>query len=200
MTDGTVYISVQSRKQLDTLKNAINPQSFEVMEKPPLQPQLTIHGIDFGSEIDEVNEAIQSLTGEKPFHSRFTVYRTASGGTKQTAKKAIITVTPKQWRFLVCQEKINIGWSKCNVEKYISVRRCMQCGLLGYTSKFCSNTQHFDKFSNHCENCTIVNSRNTLNPQHCVLLDTRHGIYDCKCPTLQQHLRLTELKTDYISP
>jgi len=212
-----LLIECPNQKECETLKDHINKEFKTLSASVPIKkfPRVIITDIEEDIEsdslirtIEEQNPKINEILRNK---NNSITYKFFIKSRTANRKHVVLEVSPAIYEVLVNEQKVNIGWLRCNVRKFVSVTRCFKCLGFNHTAKneerclkrqFCSLCSGEHKHNecqsqaNHktCINCVKFNER-LRNPR--LKVNTNHGALDPNCPCLQYQLNLIESKTDY---
>jgi hypothetical protein len=166
-TDPNAHISAQELKK--RIKSKINPSSLNIGVKNvrPINKGILIE-CDSQNDVNklakEINKKVQTVNVTIPQKKRLRVIITDISSaidensiivkffmkSKVTGRiHVILEVAPELYKEFMDKEKVNIGWIRCRVSKFLSVTQCFKCLGFNHTARDadrCSGHQH----CSHC--------------------------------------------------
>ncbi|XP_071630104.1 uncharacterized protein [Temnothorax longispinosus] len=197
---GTVILGCETEEEKDKLKATVQAamgEEVKVSEPQMRKPKIKIinvGGEEMKIEDDELIDTIkkQNRIGEEScMHLVKKILRGKNKNTEQGS--VIIEVDESTHNSLINKEKINLGWRKCPIFNYISVR-CFKCWGYYHIAKNCTRQETCYKCAgNHkanecttakkrCVNCTYKNQTYNLK------INVEHEALDSECPTFKKVL------------
>ncbi|XP_071573489.1 uncharacterized protein [Temnothorax nylanderi] len=198
---GTVILGCETEEEKEKLKATVQAamgEEVKVSEPQKRKPKIKIinvGGDEMKMEDDELLDTIkkQNRIGEECcMHLVKKILRGKNKDIEQGS--VIIEVDECTHKSLINRGKINLGWRKCPIFNYISVRRCFKCWGYYHIAKNCTRQETCYKCAgNHkanecttakkrCVNCTYKNQTYNLK------INVEHEALDSECPTFKKVL------------
>lgn len=188
------FASEDDRNEMKGLLDANSHLNLETQSSQPEPARVQIHNIDEDYGKEDIIDAIELATGEKPQWLTLRNYRNSHG------QNAIITCSsPTQYRKLMERNKLQILYSVCTIKTYIAVKRCSHCGMIGHKhqpdlNKPCRKEKYVEKQNGPCVCCVNYNERQKNIK---LKVDVNHSIWDKKCPAYIKEKERIFNRTDY---
>lgn len=205
--DGGVIIGCQDEATLTTLRDTAKEvlgSDYSVEYPRKRKPRLMISGVDVEHVAEEVNLK-DMITNQNNLDAHSTDIKVIHKGTenKLGLVNIVIEVSPVTRKQLLRNNKLNIGWRRCNIRDYVYIKRCYRCQAFGHYAKDCSR----DVLCGFCggphkySDCTsdVVSCANccTANVLHNLKYDCKHQAINRDCPSYQRILNSERQKIDY---
>ena len=198
---GTVILGCETEEEKEELKATVQAamgEEVKVSEPQKRQPKIKIINVG-GEEMKmEDGELIDTIKKQNRIGEEFRIHlvkKILRGKNKDSEQgSVIIEVDESTHKSLINRGKINLGWRKCPIFNYISVRRCFKCWGYFHIAKNCTRQETCYKCAgNHkatectttkkrCVNCTYKNQTYNLK------INVEHEALDSECPTFKKIL------------
>ncbi|XP_077279855.1 uncharacterized protein LOC143907159 [Temnothorax americanus] len=198
---GTVILGCETEKEKDKLKTMVQAamgEEVKVSEPQKGKPKIKIinvGGEEMKMEDDKLIDTIKKQNRIGKESCMHLVKKILRGKNKDTEQgSVIIEVDESTHNSLINRGKINLGWRKCPIFNYISVRRCFNCWGYYHIAKNCTRQETCYKCArNHkanecttakkrCVNCTYKNQTYNLK------INVEHEALNSECPTFKKVL------------
>ncbi|XP_071652277.1 uncharacterized protein [Temnothorax longispinosus] len=217
--NGTVIVGCDNEGELKKLKTTVQNkmgEEYKIMEPKKIEPKIKI--INVGKEemeLKEVNliEAIKKQNKIDEIREGFyirVVKRIVKEGRNDNMHVSgkeegslILEVDDVTHELMLKREKINIGWRKCRVFNYFSVKRCYKCWGYYHIAKYCTrqDTCHRCAGNHKANECTISKKR-CVNCMYKVKtynlkINDEHDALSMECPTFKRALEEEKRRTGW---
>ena len=163
---------------------------LEVKPNAMLDPRLIVHGVPVELTKEEIVECIkeQNLPEDSTEVIKMTYLYPAK---EKKARSCIVEVSPETRTRLLARRRINVRWSVCRVEDYVSVTQCFRCAGFGHIASACKSNAR----CSHCagehiaDDCTKKDPLKCVNCSEAAIGDCSHSARDKgKCSILRKKL------------
>lgn len=207
---GAVILGCETVEEKERLKETVQAtmgEEVKVSEPQKRKPKIKI--INVGEEEmkmadDELTDTIKKQNRIGEDSDMHLVKKILKGKNKDFEQgSVIIEADESTHKSLISRGKINLGWRKCPIFNYISVRRCFKCWGYYHIAKNCTRQETcFKCAGNHkanecttakkrCVNCTYKNQTYNLK------INVEHEALDSKCPTFKKVLEEEEKRAGW---
>lgn len=204
---GTVVMEGKTKEDVKRIKECVEKEmgeQYDVKMTELIKPKIIISGMDeqFTNEklINNLRKQNDILKDIEEIEVLFSY--SYKDSYKNVKYSAVIKIDGENFKNIV-DSKVNIGWNKCFVREYLSVRRCYNC--LGYyhNAKDCTKKKSCKKCAGDhdikdckseiikCVNCINANDKLKLN------LDIYHKASSKECNVFLRKLSIERRKINY---
>lgn len=207
---GAVVIGCDDEKSLNKLKTSIIDEigdKYKVEESKLKNPRLKILNVEITDTDDDAN-LIKNIIAQnniaEDYESDFKIIhkQTVSNGHEQNV---ILELNPTMHKYLLKNEKINIGWKKCRITDHVSILRCFNCSKFGHYSKDCNSERtcplcmqdhrlsecKSSEKEYKCVNCKSAADKYKTNVKF------NHSALDNQCPSYLRVLKSRKRRINY---
>lgn len=198
---GTVILGCETEEEKEKLKATVQAamgEEVKVSEPQKRKPKIKIINVDGDEMKMEDEELIDTIKKQNRIGEESCIHlvkKILRGKNKDTEQGSVIIEVDESTHIsLINRGKINLGWRKCPLFNYISVRRCFKCWGYYHIAKNCTRQETCYKCAgNHkanecttakkrCVNCTYKNQTYNLK------INVEHEALDSECPTFKKVL------------
>ncbi|XP_015595099.1 uncharacterized protein LOC107267645 [Cephus cinctus] len=201
--DGAVILNAAQESEIQGLKNT-NRQK---------KPKIRIIGID--AEEMEMNgsqmiETIKTQNDMNASHMKIIkkirkIVRVGEQNDRRnTEGTVILEVDTETHNKIIEKRKLNLGWKKCPVQDFVSVKRCFKCWGYNHIAKYCKREEA-------CQHCAgkhkgseckeakkrYVNCMFKIQKYH-VSISDEHDALDKECPTFKRMMEEERKRTEHL--
>ncbi|XP_067120969.1 uncharacterized protein [Centruroides vittatus] len=203
-----ILVEVENDKQRERLLNEIS-NHVELTARTPkkVQPKFCIYNVP--NEIDTENfidhlfsqneNILKAVTDDTQYNEEIKIK--FKWGKNQNSKNWVIEVSPSLRKVLLKQNKINMGWIRCQIKEYYGIIQCYKCCRYGHTANQCHSER------NYCTHCAgdhkyqeCINKEKTPTCTNCIKFKHIHHTHKAisdECPERQRVLKYIKERTDY---
>jgi len=215
---GSIILGCESEREMEKLRETMREklgEDFKVTEPRGSKPKLKI--VNVGEEELQLDDVIlidtikkQNKIDEKLYIK--IVKRIVKGRSDNNARdrgerkedgSLILEVDEMTHELLLRREKINIGWRKCLVFDYYSIKRCFKCWGYYHIAKNCKREETCQKCAgkHKISDCKATKMR-CVNCMHKIKtynlkINDEHNALSRKCPTFIRALEEEKKRTGW---
>lgn len=204
--EGTVILGCETGEEMVKLKDTVQTklgENYSVTESLQMKPKLKIINIseeEMELDDDELIHTVEKQNSMDGSHMRIVKRilkkknkdNSQSGSKGKEGGSVIIEVDEGTHNLMLKKEKLNIGWRKCPVFNYYSVKRCFKCWGYYHIAKNCTRDETCHKCAgkhkatectatkNKCVNCVFKIKTYNLK------INDEHDALSPECPTYKR--------------
>lgn len=204
--EGTVILGCETGEEMVKLKDTVQTklgENYSVTESLQMKPKLKIINIseeEMELDDDELIHTVEKQNDMDGSHMRIVKRilkkknkdNSQSGNKGKEGESVIIEVDEGTHNLMLKKEKLNIGWRKCPVFNYYSVKRCFKCWGYYHIAKNCTRDETCHKCTgkhkatectatkNKCVNCMFKIKAYNLK------ISDEHDALSPECPTYKR--------------
>lgn len=200
-TKGTIVLAGKSSNDVEEIKKYAVSQmgnKYDVRITELRNPKIKIVGL---SEKLGEDVIINNMKAQNPCISDAKLKVITVYGTKQLS--AIIEIDSNHFNKVMEAKRINIGWDRCVVYEYVSLRKCFNCNGYNHKAAECRNKKTCKNCSGEhdvrdcdivepkCINCVNVNKKLNLN------FETNHVAHSLECKVFERNIESERKRIAY---
>lgn len=198
VSNGAVLVQCKTNESVEQIKKIAYDNlgdSYEVKIPEKILPKIRVSGISEKMSNEEIVENIRRQNEFIKAGSLKVLFISDNG--RYNGFSAVIEVDGDNFKNIIENQKINIGWNKCFVNEYIHLKICYKCCGYNHKANECTRKKSCKKCAgdhdvkecneqnSRCVNCISVNKRLELN------FDFNHVARSVQCKV---HLRKLEIE------
>ncbi|XP_071579731.1 uncharacterized protein [Temnothorax nylanderi] len=221
--NGTVILGCESEGEMEKLKATVQNkmgEDYKVLEQKKIEPKIKI--INVGKEEMELEEEnlIDTIIKQNKIDGdrngffirvvkKIVKERKNSNNNMRLREEGneegsiILEADEMTQRMMLEREKVNLGWRKCRVFKYLSVKRCFKCWGYYHIAKNCTRQVACHICAgNHKDSECIATTKKCVNCMHKnktynLKMNDEHDALHAECPIFKKALEEEERRTGW---
>lgn len=204
--EGTVIMGCETGEEMMKLRDTMQTklgENYSVTESLQIKPKIKIINMseeEMELDDDEFINTVKKQNSMEESHikiiKRLLIKKNKDNGQAGSKGKdnrsVIIEVDEETHKLMLKKEKLNIGWRKCHVFNYCSVKRCFKCWGFYHIAKNCTRDETCHKCAgkHKATECSAVKSKCV----NCVFkikmynlkINDEHDALSQECPTYKR--------------
>lgn len=134
---GAVLVSCTNTEQATRLRKIAAEAGLKPKTIKERLPEIRIHGVPESTTVEELTQDITQEFKTAPLCITFVPYTTQA---RAGSKLAIVNTTMELKQKMSRRRTLHIGWSRCQIDSRIYIKRCSKCHLLGHSPNKCPSS------------------------------------------------------------